>query len=86
MAATTINIDAYSDALVVLATAEVVVPLVRRWGLSAVLGYLGAGDRDPSLVGHADGRRDDLLRALTDMAKPGSERCTALCSSKPHQW
>jgi monovalent cation:H+ antiporter-2, CPA2 family len=43
MAATTINIDAYSDALVVLATAGVVVPLVRRWGLSAVLGYLGAG-------------------------------------------
>ena len=43
MAATTINIDAYSDALVVLATAGVVVPLVRRWGLSAVLGYLAAG-------------------------------------------
>ena len=43
MAATTINIDAYSDALVVLATAGIVVPLVRRWRLSAVLGYLGAG-------------------------------------------
>jgi monovalent cation:H+ antiporter-2, CPA2 family len=43
MAATTINIGAYSDALVVLATAGVVVPLVRRWGFSAVLGYLGAG-------------------------------------------
>jgi hypothetical protein len=43
MAATTINIDAYSDARVVLATAGVVVPLVRRWGVSAVLGYLGAG-------------------------------------------
>ena len=33
----------YSDALVVLGTAGVVVPLVRRWGLSPVLGYLGAG-------------------------------------------
>ena len=40
---TTINIAAYSDALVVLGTAGVVVPLVRRWGLSPVLGYLGAG-------------------------------------------
>ena len=38
-----INIPAYSDALVVLATAGVVVPLVRRWGISPVLGYLGAG-------------------------------------------
>jgi CPA2 family monovalent cation:H+ antiporter-2 len=37
------NIDAYSDALVVLATAGVIVPMVRRWGLSPVLGYLGAG-------------------------------------------
>lgn len=38
-----INIDAYSDALVVLGTAGVVVPMVRRWGLSPVLGYLAAG-------------------------------------------
>src|ERR1700704_6153588 len=38
-----INIDAYSDALVVLATAGIVVPVVRRWGLSPVLGYLAAG-------------------------------------------
>jgi CPA2 family monovalent cation:H+ antiporter-2 len=38
-----INIDAYSDALVVLATAGVVIPLVRRWGISPVFGYLGAG-------------------------------------------
>jgi CPA2 family monovalent cation:H+ antiporter-2 len=41
--AATFNIDAYSDALVVLGTAGVVVPLVRRFGLSPVLGYLGAG-------------------------------------------
>src|SRR5215472_190254 len=34
---------AYSDALVLLGTAGVVVPLLRRWGLSPVLGYLGAG-------------------------------------------
>ena len=37
------NMAAYSDALVVLGTAGVVIPLVRRWGLSPVLGYLGAG-------------------------------------------
>jgi monovalent cation:H+ antiporter-2, CPA2 family len=33
----------YSDALVVLGTAGVVVPIVRRFGLNPVLGYLGAG-------------------------------------------
>ena len=41
--ASTINIPVYSDALVVLATAGVIVPLVKRWGLSPVLGYLAAG-------------------------------------------
>jgi len=43
VAGTTINIANYSDALVVLGTAGFVVPLVRRYGLSPVLGYLGAG-------------------------------------------
>jgi K+:H+ antiporter len=43
LVASTINIDAYSDALVVLGTAGVVVPLMRRWGLNPFLGYLGAG-------------------------------------------
>ena len=38
-----ININAYSDALVVLGTAGVVVPIVRHWGINPVLGYLGAG-------------------------------------------
>ncbi|HEY0302010.1 MAG TPA: cation:proton antiporter, partial [Rhizomicrobium sp.] len=38
-----INIDAYSDALVVLGTAGIVVPVVRRLGISPVLGYLAAG-------------------------------------------
>lgn len=38
-----INVTVYSDALVVLATAGIVVPLVRRWGLNPVLGYLVAG-------------------------------------------
>jgi len=38
-----INIDAYSDALVVLGTAGIVVPMVRRFGFSPVLGYLAAG-------------------------------------------
>ena len=37
------NLDAYSDALVLLGTAGIVVPLVRRFGFSPVLGYLGAG-------------------------------------------
>jgi monovalent cation:H+ antiporter-2, CPA2 family len=37
------HLVAYSDALVVLGTAGVVVPLVLRWGLNPVLGYLGAG-------------------------------------------
>jgi monovalent cation:H+ antiporter-2, CPA2 family len=39
----TTNMTGYSDALVVLGTAGVVVPLVRRSGLSPVLGYLAAG-------------------------------------------
>jgi CPA2 family monovalent cation:H+ antiporter-2 len=43
MAAPTINFDSYTDALVVLGTAGVVVPLVRRFGFSPVLGYLAAG-------------------------------------------
>lgn len=38
-----INIPVYSDALVVLATAGVVVPLARRLGVSPVLAYLTAG-------------------------------------------
>ena len=38
-----INIPAYSDALVVLGTAGIVIPLVRRFGLNPVLGYLAAG-------------------------------------------
>jgi CPA2 family monovalent cation:H+ antiporter-2 len=43
MAAAAINIPAYSDALVVLGTAGIVIPLVRRFGLNPVLGYLLAG-------------------------------------------
>lgn len=38
-----VNIETYSDALVVLGTAGIVVPLVRRLGFSPVLGYLAAG-------------------------------------------
>jgi len=41
--APSLDITAYSDALVVLGTAAVVVPLVRRAGVSPVLGYLAAG-------------------------------------------
>ena len=38
-----INIHVYSDALVLLGTAGVVIPLARRFGLNPILGYLGAG-------------------------------------------
>ncbi len=38
-----INVEGYIDALVVLGTAGIVVPMVRRFGLSPVLGYLAAG-------------------------------------------
>ncbi len=41
--AATINIPAFSDALVVLGTAGIIVPLAHRWGISPVLGYLCAG-------------------------------------------
>ncbi|MDX2158851.1 MAG: cation:proton antiporter [Hyphomicrobiaceae bacterium] len=41
--ASSINIPAFSDALVVLGTAGIIVPMVHRWGISPVLGYLGAG-------------------------------------------
>ena len=38
-----INVHVYSDALVLLGTAGVVIPLVRRFGFNPVLGYLVAG-------------------------------------------
>ena len=41
--ASPINIHVYSDALVLLGTAGIVIPLVRRFGFNPVLGYLGAG-------------------------------------------
>jgi CPA2 family monovalent cation:H+ antiporter-2 len=41
--AETINLNAYSDALVVLGTAGIVVPILRRWGVNPILAYLGAG-------------------------------------------
>jgi monovalent cation:H+ antiporter-2, CPA2 family len=39
----TINVAAYSDALVVLGTAGILVPILSRLGFSPVLGYLAAG-------------------------------------------
>ena len=39
----TINIAAYNDALVVLGTAGILVPILSRLGFSPVLGYLAAG-------------------------------------------
>ena len=33
----------FQNALVVLGTAGIVVPLIQRWGISPVLGYLGVG-------------------------------------------
>ncbi len=41
--AASLNFEAYSNALVVLGTAGIVVPMVHRWGISPILGYLGAG-------------------------------------------
>jgi CPA2 family monovalent cation:H+ antiporter-2 len=41
--APSLNLNAYSDALVVLGTAGIVVPILRRWGLNPILSYLGAG-------------------------------------------
>jgi monovalent cation:H+ antiporter-2, CPA2 family len=38
-----INIAAYSDALVVLGTAAILVPMISRLGISPILGYLVAG-------------------------------------------
>jgi CPA2 family monovalent cation:H+ antiporter-2 len=42
-AASDINITAYSDALVVLGTAGVLIPIFRKLGVSPVLAYLAAG-------------------------------------------
>jgi monovalent cation:H+ antiporter-2, CPA2 family len=39
----TINLAAYSDALIVLGTAGILVPILSRLGFSPVLGYLAAG-------------------------------------------
>ena len=41
--ASAINLDAYSDALVILGTAGIVVPLLRKWKVNSILGYLCAG-------------------------------------------
>jgi CPA2 family monovalent cation:H+ antiporter-2 len=43
LATADINITAYSDALVVLGTAGVIIPIFRKWGVSPVLAYLAAG-------------------------------------------
>ena len=48
MAAGHINLDAYSDALIVLGTAGIVVPIVQRWRVSPVLVYLAAGAKEPN--------------------------------------
>ena len=40
---TSADMGGYSEALIVLGTAGIVVPAVRRWGLNPVLAYLGAG-------------------------------------------
>jgi CPA2 family monovalent cation:H+ antiporter-2 len=42
-AAANFNITAYSDALVVLGTAGILIPIFRKWGVSPVLAYLAAG-------------------------------------------
>ena len=81
-----INIPVYSNALVLLGTAGVVVPLVRRFGLSPILGYLGAGailgplglgsfsDHVPVLYWFTVGRRGERRGA-----SPNSASCSC-CS------
>ena len=52
-----INIPVYSDALVVLGTAGIIVPLAKRWGLNPVLGYFAAGALlDHWASGHSSAR------------------------------
>lgn len=41
--ASNVNVSAYSDALVILGTAGILVPLVRRFGINPVVAYIGAG-------------------------------------------
>ena len=43
MASMPFDIDVYSDALVVLGTAGIIVPIVRRWGWNPIIAYLAAG-------------------------------------------
>jgi len=43
MAATTINVSAYGDALIVLATAGILVPIVERLRVNPILAYVAAG-------------------------------------------
>ena len=83
--ASTINVAAYSDALVVLGTAGIVVPILSRLGFSPVLGYLAAG----ALFGAARaGFADRSFPALywftvsdagTSPASPNSALCSC-CS------
>src|SRR5438105_957760 len=39
----TIDLTVYSDALVILGTAGILIPIIRRLGINPVLGYLAAG-------------------------------------------
>ena len=61
MASPTVNLNAYSDALVVLGTAGILVPLLRKARINPVLAYLGAG----ALLGpHGLGAFLDAIPAL----------------------
>ncbi|MGL4729906.1 MAG: cation:proton antiporter, partial [Bosea sp. (in: a-proteobacteria)] len=58
----TFDVNSYADALVILGTAGVVVPIVRRLGLSSVLGYLAMG---AALGPHALGSLRDQMPWLS---------------------
>jgi len=61
VASPTVNLNAYSDALVVLGTAGILVPLLRKARINPVLAYLGAG----ALLGpHGLGAFLDAIPAL----------------------
>jgi K+:H+ antiporter len=61
VASPTVNLNAYSDALVVLGTAGILVPLLRKARINPVLAYLGAG----ALLGpHGLGAFLDVIPAL----------------------
>ena len=84
----------YSDALVLLGTAGVVIPLVRRYGMSPVLGYLGElpGAQAQALAGALglapSAQPDRLLvsAAALGLLAAAAEARPVLCVVDDAQW